>query len=144
MAIQNSWPLTTKQVTQKTKSTKHLGNKKGPYFDIAVDPVEGTNFVANNLPGAISVLAISEKGNLFKAPETYMEKIATSKIDKDLIDLDFSLEKNIKKFFVRYMELKGYAMLHIFFFRMGNYFLFYQSPCCFYDLRDHSIVSLMI
>jgi len=53
-------------------------------------------------------------------------------------------EKNIKKFFVRYMELKGYAMLHIFFFRMGNYFLFYQSPCCFYDLRDHSIVSLMI
>ena len=30
-----------------------LGNKNGPEFDIAVDPVEGTNFAANNLPGAI-------------------------------------------------------------------------------------------
>ena len=73
-----------------------LGTKNGPSFDIAVDPVEGTNFVANNLPGGIAVLAIGEKGNLFNAPETYMSKIATGKIDKGLIDLDFPLEKNIK------------------------------------------------
>jgi fructose-1,6-bisphosphatase II / sedoheptulose-1,7-bisphosphatase len=68
----------------------------GPSFDIAVDPVEGTNFVANNLPGGISVLAIAEKGNLLNAPETYMNKIATRKIEKGLIDLDYPLEKNIK------------------------------------------------
>ena len=73
-----------------------LGNKNGPTFDIAVDPVEGTNFVANNLPGGIAVLAVGEKGNLFNAPETYMNKIATGKIDKGLIDLDYPLEKNIK------------------------------------------------
>ena len=73
-----------------------LGTKNGPNFDIAVDPVEGTNFVANNLPGGIAVLAIGEKGNLFNAPETYMNKIATGKIDKGLIDLDYPLEKNIK------------------------------------------------
>ena len=73
-----------------------LGTKNGPEFDIAVDPVEGTNFVANNLPGGITVLAIGEKGNLFNAPETYMDKIATGKIDKGLIDLDYSVEKNIK------------------------------------------------
>jgi len=72
-----------------------LGNKKGPSFDIAVDPLEGTNFAANNLPGAISVIAISEKGNLFNAPETYMNKIATGKIEKGLIDLDNSIKKNI-------------------------------------------------
>ena len=72
-----------------------LGNKKGPSFDIAVDPLEGTNFAANNLPGAISVIAISEKGNLFNAPETYMDKIATGKIEKNLIDLDYSIKKNI-------------------------------------------------
>jgi len=72
-----------------------LGNKKGPNFDIAVDPLEGTNFAANNLPGAISVIAIAEKGNLFNAPETYMEKIATGKVEKGLIDLDNPLEKNI-------------------------------------------------
>ena len=72
-----------------------LGNKKGPEFDIAVDPLDGTNFVANNLPGAISVIAVSEKGNLFNAPETYMDKIATGNIEKGLIDLDFSIKKNI-------------------------------------------------
>ncbi|MDB2446804.1 class II fructose-bisphosphatase [Candidatus Pelagibacter bacterium] len=73
-----------------------LGTKNGPDFDIAVDPVEGTNFVANNLPGGLTVLAIAEKGNLFNAPETYMDKIATGKIEKGLIDLDYPLKENIK------------------------------------------------
>ena len=72
-----------------------LGNKEGPNFDIAVDPLEGTNFAANNLPGAISVIAIAEKGNLFNAPETYMEKIAIGNAEKNLIDLDNSIKKNI-------------------------------------------------
>ena len=72
-----------------------LGNKKGPNFDIAVDPLDGTNSAANNLPGAISVIAIAEKGNLFNAPETYMDKIATGKVEKGLIDLDNPLKKNI-------------------------------------------------
>ena len=74
---------------------EYLGNKNGPDFDIAVDPLEGTNFAANNLPGAISVIAIAEKGNLFNAPETYMDKIATGKIERGLVDLDYSLKKNI-------------------------------------------------
>ena len=66
-------------------------------IDIAVDPVEGTNFVAKNLPGALSVISIAEKGNLFNAPETYMNKIAVSnKIPFEATDLDFSVEKNIK------------------------------------------------
>ena len=74
-----------------------LGTGKGPYLDIAVDPLEGTNFAANNLPGALSVLAISSKGNLFNAPETYMNKLAVGKeVPKEATDLDFSLEKNIK------------------------------------------------
>jgi fructose-1,6-bisphosphatase II / sedoheptulose-1,7-bisphosphatase len=74
-----------------------LGNGFGPELDIAVDPVEGTNFVAKNLPGAMSVLTVSKKGNLFNAPETYMEKIATgSNIPNDCVDLDFSVEKNIR------------------------------------------------
>ena len=66
-------------------------------IDIAVDPVEGTNFVAKNLPGALSVISVAEKGNLFNAPETYMDKLAVSKkIPHEATDLDFSLEKNIK------------------------------------------------
>ncbi len=73
-----------------------LGIGNGPEIDIAVDPVEGTNFVAKNLPGSMSVIAVAEKGNLLNAPETYMDKIATGKhIPKGLIDIDFTVEKNI-------------------------------------------------
>ena len=74
-----------------------IGKGVGQKIDIAVDPVEGTKFAAENLPGAISVIAVSEKGNLFKAPETYMDKIAVGKnIPSDVIDLDFTTEKNIQ------------------------------------------------
>ena len=74
-----------------------LGNGKGYAVDIAVDPLEGTNFAANNLPGALSVISISEKGNLFNAPETYMDKLAVGKnVPFDATDLDFPIEKNIK------------------------------------------------
>ena len=72
-----------------------LGTRNGPNLDIAVDPLEGTNFAANNLPGALSVIAVAEKSNLFNAPETYMYKLATSKVEKNVVDLDFSLNKNI-------------------------------------------------
>ena len=74
-----------------------LGSGGNLNLDIAVDPVEGTNFVAKNLPGALSVISIAEKGDLFNAPETYMNKIAVSKkVPFDATDLDFSVEKNIK------------------------------------------------
>tara|TARA_B100000676_G_scaffold165603_1_gene162873 strand:+ start:912 stop:1856 length:945 start_codon:yes stop_codon:yes gene_type:complete len=73
-----------------------LGTGNGPSLDIAVDPVEGTNFVANNLPGGLSVLAVADRGNLFNAPETYMEKIAVgNEIPKEAIDLDNTIEKNL-------------------------------------------------
>tara|TARA_Y200000002_G_scaffold76395_1_gene60025 strand:+ start:138 stop:1082 length:945 start_codon:yes stop_codon:yes gene_type:complete len=74
---------------------ENLGTFKGPAFDIAVDPLEGTNFVAQNLPGALSVIAVSEKKNLFNAPETYMEKISTRVKEKGVVDLDYSIKKNI-------------------------------------------------
>ena len=72
-----------------------LGTKNGPDIDIAVDPVEGTNFAAKNLPGALSVISIAEKGNLFHAPETYMNKIAAKVNDKNIIDLDFDIKTNL-------------------------------------------------
>ena len=72
-----------------------LGTNEGPELDIAVDPLEGTNFVAKNLPGALSVIAIAEKNNLFKAPETYMQKISTKAKEKKVVDLDYSIKKNI-------------------------------------------------
>jgi fructose-1,6-bisphosphatase II / sedoheptulose-1,7-bisphosphatase len=73
-----------------------LGSGDGPSLDIAVDPLEGTNFAANNLPGALSVIAVAEKSNLFNAPETYMDKIAIAINEKGVVDLDFPVLKNIK------------------------------------------------
>ncbi len=74
-----------------------LGTLTGPKFDIAVDPLEGTKFTANNQPNAFSVLAISKKGELLKAPDVYMEKIAIgTNLPKNLLDLDNGVEKNIK------------------------------------------------
>ena len=72
-----------------------VGTKKGPKMDIAVDPLEGTNFAANNLPGALSVIAIAEKSNLFNAPETYMNKISAKVSEVGVIDLDYTVKKNI-------------------------------------------------
>ena len=73
-----------------------VGTKKGQKLDLAVDPLEGTNFVAKNLPNSFSVLAAAEENKLFFAPDTYMEKIAIgSNLPKNLVDLDNSVEKNI-------------------------------------------------
>jgi fructose-1,6-bisphosphatase II / sedoheptulose-1,7-bisphosphatase len=76
---------------------ERLGTNSGEELDIAVDPLEGTNFAAKNLPNAISVMAITKKGCLLSAPDTYMEKIAIgSHLPENIIDLDNSVEKNIK------------------------------------------------
>ncbi len=73
-----------------------VGTNRGPLFDIALDPLEGTNFVANNLPNSYSMIAVAEKDNLFSAPDTYMEKIAIGpNLPKNLLDLDNPVEKNL-------------------------------------------------
>ncbi len=69
-----------------------LGTMSGPELDIAVDPLEGTNFAANNLPGALSVISVAEKNHLFNAPETYMNKISA-----DVAKWNFEASKKIEK-----------------------------------------------
>ena len=74
-----------------------LGTLNGPKFDIAVDPLEGTKFTANNQPNAFSVLAVSKQGDLLTAPDTYMEKIVIGdNLPRNLLDIDNGVEKNIK------------------------------------------------
>jgi len=76
---------------------EEVGTRTGEELDIAVDPLEGTNFTAKNLPNALSVLAVARRGNLFNAPDVYMEKIAIGpNLPKNLLDLDFDIKKNIQ------------------------------------------------
>jgi len=67
-----------------------------PEVDIAVDPLEGTNLCATGAPGAITVLAASEKGGLLNAPDCYMEKIVVGPSCKHAIDLDAPVADNLK------------------------------------------------
>jgi fructose-1,6-bisphosphatase II / sedoheptulose-1,7-bisphosphatase len=65
-------------------------------IDIAVDPCEGTNLVAYGQPGSMAVLAISEKGGLFAAPDFYMKKLAAPPAAKGLVDINKSATENLK------------------------------------------------
>lgn len=76
----------------------YIGEKVGlggPAVDIAVDPLEGTNLTAKNMPGAIAVMAIAESGGLLHAPDMYMDKIAVGPGAKGAIDLNLTPEENI-------------------------------------------------
>jgi fructose-1,6-bisphosphatase class II len=79
----------------------YIGEKVGmredhcPEVDIALDPLEGTNICAGGGVGAISVVAIAEKGNFLHAPDTYMDKIAVGPKGKGVVHIDEAPKKNI-------------------------------------------------
>ena len=64
-------------------------------WDIAVDPLEGTALCAEDRPGALSVMAVAQRGELFKAPDIYMKKLACGPKAKEAIDLQASVKDNI-------------------------------------------------
>jgi fructose-1,6-bisphosphatase II / sedoheptulose-1,7-bisphosphatase len=65
-------------------------------IDIAVDPCEGTNLCAYGQPGSMSVLAISEKGGLFAAPDFYMKKLAAPPAARGHVDITKTPTENLK------------------------------------------------
>jgi len=65
-------------------------------IDIAVDPCEGTNLVAKGQEGSMAVLAISEKGGLFHAPDFYMKKLAAPPVAKNHVDIRKTATENLK------------------------------------------------
>lgn len=79
----------------------YIGEKVGPddpslpEVDIAVDPLEGTNLTAQGMPGALTVLAVAEKGKFLHAPDIYMHKIACGSEGKGVISLDKSPSENV-------------------------------------------------
>ncbi|MEJ9281954.1 class II fructose-bisphosphatase [Ureibacillus thermosphaericus] len=68
----------------------------GPEVDIAVDPLEGTNIVAKGGNGAITVVAIADRGNLLNAPDMYMEKIAVGPESRGKVDINASVTDNLR------------------------------------------------
>ena len=74
-----------------------VGSGKGPEMDLAIDPLECTDSVANGRYNAMAVIAAGAKGSLLHAPDTYMDKIAVGQLAKKVIDLDASVKDNLKK-----------------------------------------------
>ncbi|MBC6415055.1 MAG: class II fructose-bisphosphatase [Bdellovibrionales bacterium] len=77
---------------------EQLGNPNSSVkWDVAVDPLEGTNLCAEDKPGALSVMGISARNHLFKAPDIYMKKLACGPQAKNVIDLQAPVKENLKK-----------------------------------------------
>jgi fructose-1,6-bisphosphatase II / sedoheptulose-1,7-bisphosphatase len=77
---------------------EEVGTGNGPEVDIALDPLEGTTICAKNLPNALAVVALAEKGSLLNAPDVYMEKIAIGPgYAADVIDIDATPAENIAR-----------------------------------------------
>src|SRR5690625_4829187 len=74
---------------------EELGTGDGPEVDIAVDPLEGTNIVARGSWNALSVVVISDGGNLLHAPDMYMNKIAVGPEAVGKIDINDTVAENI-------------------------------------------------
>jgi len=74
-----------------------VGTGKGPRLDIALDPLEGTTVCANGGHNSISVMAIAEGGHFLNAPDTYMQKIATGKEGRGVIDITVSATENLRR-----------------------------------------------
>ena len=67
---------------------EEIGDGSGPHVDVAVDPLEGTRLTALGIPGAISVIAVAERGTMFfPGAAVYMDKIAVGPEAADAIDI---------------------------------------------------------
>jgi fructose-1,6-bisphosphatase II len=75
---------------------ERIGNGHGPEVDVAVDPVEGTNLVARGMPNSLSVIAVSERGGLLHAPDTYMDKLIVGPPAADKVNIDYPVGANLQ------------------------------------------------
>jgi fructose-1,6-bisphosphatase II len=77
---------------------EEVGNGEGPQVDVAVDPLEGTRLTALGQPGAISVIAVAERGTMFfPGAAFYMEKIAVGPRAAGAVDITRSPAENVAR-----------------------------------------------
>jgi fructose-1,6-bisphosphatase II len=75
---------------------EELGAGDEVTFEIAVDPLEGTNYAASGLEGAISVVAAAPPGTLWGTKAAYyMDKLVVGSGAAGAIDIDASAEDNL-------------------------------------------------
>lgn len=75
---------------------ERIGNGNSPRVDVAVDPIDGTGLTANGQLGAISVVAVAERGSLFRTHVPYMDKIVVGPKARGAISLDAPVTHNLE------------------------------------------------
>src|SRR5579859_7315501 len=76
---------------------EELGNGLEPEVDVAVDPIDGTEFTANGLPGALSVVALAERNTMFMSHVHYMSKLVVGSKARGVIDIDMPVAWNLNR-----------------------------------------------
>src|SRR5207247_11226770 len=76
---------------------EEIGNGLEPEVDVAIDPIEGTSLTASGLPGAISVVALAERGTMFTTHVHYMEKLVVGRRGRGAIDIEMPVEWNLRR-----------------------------------------------
>lgn len=75
-----------------------VGSGGEPKFDIAVDPLEGTRYLAKGLPGSVAVMAVAERGAMWSpGPGFYMDKLVVGSDAKGAVDIRLSPEENLER-----------------------------------------------
>jgi fructose-1,6-bisphosphatase II len=74
-----------------------VGNGLEPEVDVAVDPIDGTRLTANGQPGALSVVALAERGTLFTSHLHYMDKLVVGRRARSVIDITMPVEWNLRR-----------------------------------------------
>jgi fructose-1,6-bisphosphatase II len=68
----------------------------GVDVDLALDPLEGRGVVARGGNGAMSMIAVTDPGQLMSLPDMYMRKMAVGPRARGAIDLNRSIGENIE------------------------------------------------
>jgi len=77
---------------------ERLGSGTPPLVDIAVDPIDGTRLTSLGLPGAISVVAVAERGTMYNPKHiVYMNKIAVGPQARGAVSLDAPVRDNVRR-----------------------------------------------
>jgi fructose-1,6-bisphosphatase II len=76
---------------------EEVGDGKGPHYDVAVDPVDGTSLLADGMPNAIAVIAVSDRGTMYDPSAVfYMDKLVTGPAAADAVDIAAPVADNVR------------------------------------------------
>ncbi len=74
-----------------------VGNGEGAECDVAVDPIDGTRLTAEGRPGALSVIAVADRGSMYDPSAVfYMDKLVCGPDGVGVVDIRQPIGENIR------------------------------------------------